>query len=110
MRERQMQRAEQIGIHDEQAAGKTKHESDGKKPADETGRLEAFRPKRSGQHGEAEEREHVPVRRRFVVDRKQEIKGEDRQPEPEKVKNFELLPGAPPIGRYRPGEREKKDR
>ena len=46
--------------------------------------------------------------RGLVVDRKQEIKGEDRHAEPEKVKNFELLPGAPPIGRYGPGEREKK--
>ena len=59
---------------------------------------------------QADECEHVPVRGSLIIEGKQKVKCEDRQTEPEKVKNFELLPGPTPVSDHRPGEGEKEQR
>src|SRR2546423_11468996 len=63
-----------------------------------------------GQHAQANKREHVPVRRCLLVDRHEEIKGEDRQPEPNKIEHFELLVRTAPIRNDSPGESQKNQR
>src|SRR6476619_4564170 len=110
MRKPQIQTAEQIGVHNEEGAGDRKHDRRAKKwRGGATGR-EPLGPIRRGQYCETDDGERVPVRCGLVVDREQKIKCEDRYPEPEKIKDFELLPRPAPVPDHRPSHREKKQR
>src|ERR1041385_497365 len=110
MWERQIQAAQQIGIHRKETAGEPDHDSDRQKATRKRGGFEAFAPERRRQNREADEGEHVPVRRSLVIDGKQQVKREDRHAEPEKIQDLELLPGPAPVRDNCPRQRQKEQR
>jgi hypothetical protein len=67
MRERDIQGAQEIGVHGQQTQAESKQDAHVKKAADGAARFQAFGPKGRRQHSEADERQHVPIRRGLVV-------------------------------------------
>lgn len=108
MREGQVHGAQEIGVRGEQTHREAQQDRHGKKSRCGAVRFQTFRPESGCQNSQADKREHIPVRRRLVIEREQKIKREDRQAEPDQVKDFEMLPGPAPVRYHGPGEREEK--
>jgi hypothetical protein len=68
VRERDIQRAQEIRVHGKQTQAEAEQQPDVKKAPGSTAAFQPFSPKRSREHRQADESEHVPIGRGLVVE------------------------------------------